>query len=85
MRTELKKDEKKLLITTQHWLKLVLPFFAWLLLTVVLFWIWGSTTAVWIIILLATLYPLFEYLNWRHNLWCVTNLRIIDETGFITR
>ena len=25
------------------------------------------------------------YLNWSHNLWAVTNLRVIDETGFFTR
>jgi len=84
MRTTLKKDEKILLITRQHWLRLVLPCFAWLLLTVLLIW-WLNNTTAWIIILIAALYPLFEYINWRHNLWSVTNLRIIDETGFITR
>ncbi len=85
MRTELKKDEKQLLITRQHWIKLVLPFFAWILLTVVLLWWLGSTLTVWIIIAVTALYPLLEYINWRHNLWCVTSLRVIDETGFITR
>jgi len=84
MRTALKKDEKILLITRQHWLRLVLPFFAWLLLTVLLTW-WLNNTTSWIIIAVAALYPFIEYLNWRHNLWAVTNLRIIDETGFITR
>lgn len=84
MRTTLKKDEKILLITRQHWLRLVLPCFAWLLLTVLLIW-WLNNTTAWIIILIAALYPLFEYISWRHNLWSVTNLRIIDETGFITR
>ncbi|MBK7123504.1 MAG: PH domain-containing protein [Chitinophagaceae bacterium] len=84
MRTALKKDEHILLITRQHWLRLVLPFFAWLLLTVLLIW-WLNNTTAWIIIAVAALYPFIEYLNWRHNLWAVTNLRIIDETGFITR
>ena len=84
MRTELKKDEKILLITRQHWLRLVLPFFAWLLLTIILIW-WLNNTTAYIIILLAALYPLIEYVNWRHNLWCVTNLRVVDETGFFTR
>ena len=85
MRTTLKKDEKILLITRQHWLKLVLPFFAWLLLTIILL-IWrADSLAIWIIILVIALYPLIEYVNWRHNLWSVTNLRIIDETGFLTR
>lgn len=85
MRTELKKDEKILLITRQHWLKLVLPCFAWLLLTILLIWWRADSAAVWIIILLTALYPLIEYVNWRHNLWSVTNLRIVDETGFFTR
>jgi uncharacterized membrane protein YdbT with pleckstrin-like domain len=84
MRTALKKDEKILLITRQHWLKLVLPCFAWLLLTILLIW-WLNNTTAWIIILLAALYPLIEYVNWRHNLWSVTNMRIVDETGFFTR
>ncbi|MEO7307471.1 MAG: PH domain-containing protein [Ferruginibacter sp.] len=85
MRTDLKKDEKILLITRQHWIRLVLPFFAWLLLTILLFWWLGSTTTVWIIVLVAALYPLLEYVNWRHNLWCVTSVRVVDETGFLTR
>ena len=84
MRTALKKDEKILLITRQHWLRLVLPCFAWLLLTILLIW-WLNNTTAWIIILLAALYPLIEYVNWRHNLWSVTNMRIVDETGFFTR
>ena len=84
MRTALKKDEKILLITRQHWLRLVLPFFAWLLLTILLIW-WLNNKTAYIIISIAALYPLFEYINWRHNLWGVTNFRVIDETGFITR
>lgn len=84
MRTVLKKDEKILLITRQHWLRLVLPCFAWLLLTILLI-VWLNNTTAWVIILLAAFYPLIEYVNWRHNLWSVTNLRIIDETGFFTR
>lgn len=84
MRTALKKDETILLITRQHWLRLLLPFFAWILLTVLMIW-WLNNTTAWIIIAVAALYPFIEYLNWRHNLWAVTNLRIIDETGFITR
>jgi uncharacterized membrane protein YdbT with pleckstrin-like domain len=85
MRTTLKKDEKILLITRQHWLRLVLPFFAWLLLTIILLWWRTDSAAVWIIVLATALYPTIEYVNWRHNLWSVTNLRIVDETGFFTR
>lgn len=85
MRTTLKKDEKILLITRQHWLRLVLPVFVWLLLTILLLMWRADSIVIWIIILLAALYPLIEYVNWRHNLWSVTNMRIVDETGFFTR
>jgi uncharacterized membrane protein YdbT with pleckstrin-like domain len=86
MRTALKKDEKLLLIIRQHWIKLVLPFFAWLLLVILLFVLgWFSLSATFIIILVAAVIPFFMYLNWKHNLWAVTNLRVIDETGFFTR
>lgn len=86
MRTALKKDEKLLLITRQHWIKLVLPTLAWLVLVILLFVLgWFSASANFIIILITAMVPLFMYLNWKHNLWAVTNLRVIDETGFISR
>ncbi|MGB4845716.1 MAG: PH domain-containing protein [Ferruginibacter sp.] len=84
MRTELKKDEKILIIIRQHWLRLVLPFFAWLLLAIILFW-WLKFTTAFLILLLAALYPLIEYVNWRNNIWCVTNMRVVDESGFFSR
>lgn len=84
MRTVLKKDEKILLITRQHWVKLALPFFAWLLLAIILIW-WLQNKTAFIIVLITALYPMLEYINWKYNLWCVTNLRVVDETGFFTR
>lgn len=84
MKTELKKDEKILIIIRQHWLRLVLPFFAWLLLTIILLWWFGNGTAL-IIILLTALYPVITYLNWKNNIWCVTNMRVVDESGFFSR
>jgi uncharacterized membrane protein YdbT with pleckstrin-like domain len=84
MRTALKKDEKILLITRQHWMRLVLPFFAWLLLSVILTW-WLQNKTAFILVLVTALYPVLEYINWKYNLWCVTNLRVVDETGFFTR
>lgn len=84
MRTELKKDEKILIIIRRHWLRLVLPFFAWLLLAIILFWFVNFTTA-FIIVLLAALYPFVEYVNWKNNIWCVTNMRVVDESGFFSR
>lgn len=84
MRTELKKDEKILIIIRQHWLRLFLPFFAWLLLAIVLIW-WLQNSTAFIIVLITALYPLIEYINWKYNLWCVTNLRVVDESGFFSR
>ena len=84
MRTALKKDEKILLITRQHWIRLALPFFAWLLLAVILIW-WLQNGTAFLLVLLTVIYPIIEYINWKYNLWCVTNLRVVDETGFFSR
>ena len=83
MRTKLKNDEIILLITRQHWVRLLLPFFIWLLAAVLLI-VFASTTGL-IIALVAALYPTIEYLNWKNNLWCVTNVRVVDESGFFNR
>jgi len=57
-----------------------------LLLTILLFVTgWFSTSAKLIIILLAAIYPMIEYIKWKFNLWAVTNMRVIDEEGFFTR
>ena len=87
MRTQLKKDEKLLVIIRQHWLKLILPFLAWILLTVLLFvFLKGDNTKIALIIaLVIALYPGYLYLEWKYNLWGVTNMRVIDEMGFFTR
>jgi len=86
MRTVLKTDEKKLIIIRQHWIKLVLPFLAWFLLAIVFISIgWPKFSTALIILLIAALYPLYEYINWKNNLWCVTNMRVVDESGFLSR
>lgn len=83
MRTALKKDEKILLITRQHWIRLVLPVFVWMVAATLLIWL--AKTTGFIITLVAALYPIIEYLNYKSNLWCVTNLRVVDESGFFGR
>jgi uncharacterized membrane protein YdbT with pleckstrin-like domain len=84
MRTALKKDEKLLLIIRHHWLKLVIPFFIWaLVVTVVCFYATVSFSLLFL--LLTSLYPLYIYFTWFHNIWAVTNFRVIDEGGFYTR
>ncbi len=84
MRSELKKDETLLLIIRQHWINLVLPILGWVALTVILFWFVDPVIAL-IISFVTAFYPLYLILDWRHNLWAVTNMRVIDEHGFISR
>ncbi|MEP7144060.1 MAG: PH domain-containing protein [Ferruginibacter sp.] len=83
MRTVLKKEEKILLITRQHWIRLVLPVFVWIVAATLLIWLMDTTG--FIITLVVAIYPLYEYLNYKSNLWCVTNMRVVDETGFFSR
>jgi uncharacterized membrane protein YdbT with pleckstrin-like domain len=83
MRTTLKKDEKILLITRQHWIKLILPIFIWLVVAALSIWLLQTTGL--IITLIAALYPILEYLIWKNNLWCITNFRVVDESGFFSR
>ena len=86
MRSKLKKDEKLLIIIRHHWLKLVLPIVAWLLLTVLLFIFLKENTRIALVIaLLTALYPGYLFLEWKYNIWAVTNFRVIDEAGFFSR
>ena len=83
MRTKLKEDEEILLITRQHWIKLLLPIFVWLLAAVLLIWLAGNMGFIGTLVL--ALYPMYEYVNWKNNLWCITNVRVVDESGFFSR
>ena len=90
MRTALKKDEQLLLVIRHHWLKLAVPFGGWILFSALVLWLsniiecFSASTAL-IIILIAAIYPLWKYFEWVHNIWAVTNFRVIDEGGFFTR
>ncbi|MEO5944387.1 MAG: PH domain-containing protein [Ferruginibacter sp.] len=84
MRTALKPNEKVLLIIRHHWLKLAMPFFIWVLITVICAIFLSASTA-FLIILITALYPLSAYFVWVHNIWAVTNIRVIDEGGVFTR
>ena len=86
MRTALKKDEKILVIIRQHWIRLVIPFLLWFLLLLLMFFIsWPDVAVKLIVLLLAAIYPLYEYINWKYNLWTVTNMRVVDESGYFSR
>lgn len=83
MRTQLKQEEQILLITRQHWIKLILPIFVWLTAAVLLIWLAGNMGFIGTLVF--ALYPMYEYINWKNNLWCVTTLRVVDESGFFSR
>ena len=86
MRTALKKDEKIVVKIRKHWISLVPPILAWILLVILLFVIgWPGKGVRFVIGLLTAIYPIYEYINWRFNLWTVTNMRVVDESGFFSR
>jgi len=67
-----------------------MPFIFWIIIAVISTWIANvsdsfSASGALTVILIATIYPLWIYFNWVHNIWVVTNLRVIDEAGFFTR
>ena len=62
----------------------MVPFVVWLVV--------GTLSAIFfppsialVIILVTALYPVVVYFTWVHDIWAVTNLRVIDEGGFFTR
>lgn len=86
MRTQLKKDEKLLIIIRHHWMTLILPAVAWLIVTILLFIFLKDHIQIALVIALVTaLYPLYLFLEWKYNIWAVTNMRVIDESGFFSR
>ncbi len=85
MRTQLKKEEKLLLITRQHWMTLIVPFLACIIIVVLLFFLIPDPAIALVIALGLLLVPGYLYLEWKHNLWAVTNMRVVDESGFLTR
>jgi uncharacterized membrane protein YdbT with pleckstrin-like domain len=80
MRTPLQKEETILLVTHRNWLQLAVPSLLLLIGFAAAYFIgfmeWG-----WIAAVLGIVYFLFAYWNWKVDIWVVTNLRVIDETG----
>src|ERR1035438_10305866 len=84
MRTPLQKGEQIILVTYTSWISLVGPVILAIIGMVASYFIgffdhWG-----WIAALLGVLYFMVKYLQWRVNIWVVTNYRVIDEGGLVT-
>lgn len=81
MKTQLKSEEKLVLVIRPHWLTLGIPFLITIAgsITGVLI---GSYGLIAVLVLLGYFfYKIFERNN---NIWAVTNLRVIDEFGVIS-
>lgn len=83
MRTPLQKGEEILLITHPSWLKLVVPALIAIIGIVASFFIGFLDNWGWIAALAGMLYFFIVYLVWKCNIWAVTNLRVIDESGLL--
>src|SRR5215470_16659314 len=86
MRTPLQKGEKILLVTYYSWVTLIGPALLMLVGFVISGYLGFATNAGWIgwiPALVGVLWFLIKYWSWKVNLWAVTNLRVIDESGLI--
>ena len=89
MRTELKPKEKLILELNRHWVVLVRPVFFFLLFVIATLVAFGYGPKAGNYLLLITVIP-FLFLIWkilvrRFDIWAVTNLRVIDEFGVLSR
>jgi uncharacterized membrane protein YdbT with pleckstrin-like domain len=85
MRTELKKEEKKVLEIRKHWLVLAGPLLFSILLLYIAVLSFTYSSEVGIAFLIVTfifvLYFVYKIFDRKVNIWIVTNLRVIDEYG----
>jgi|SRR5450432_3807421 uncharacterized membrane protein YdbT with pleckstrin-like domain len=86
MRTKLKKDEKIMLLTKKHWLPTLFNPIVFLSLFILLglkvdllrnYFLFMYLTAIGLL--------LYKILDRAFNTWAVTNQRVIEETGILTR
>lgn len=88
MRTNLKLNEKIILITFQHWFVLI-PSFLFSFFLVILFivgyiYVENLKTVFLILAILSPSFFIYKYFDRKFNIWGVTNLRVIDEQGVFT-
>ena len=84
MKTELKKDEEVIFQSQPHWFTLVTPALVTLIALAILIALviaFDLGGAVMLIGVIFVGYFIYEVVARNHNLWIVTNLRVIDEYG----
>ncbi|MES2772989.1 MAG: PH domain-containing protein [Bacteroidota bacterium] len=83
MRTPLQQNEKVLLVTYTSWVMLIAPMLIALGALLIGIFLFDSFKWTLILFLPALAWFGWKYLEWKHNIWVVTNFRVIDEFGVI--
>jgi len=88
MRAKLKDNEKVIFWTLPHWFDLILPFLIPLIITIITLYVYfkleNASSLLLLIPLLSFSYFFYKYFERKCDLWIVTNLRVIDETGIFS-
>ncbi len=78
MRTELKKEEKVVIITRPHWFTIIVPILVGLAGIAIGIILMGYGMFIAIV---PIGYAAYRILDRHNNIWAVTNMRVIDEQG----
>lgn len=83
MRTELKKEEKVILITRPHWFTILFPMILGIagMAGGIVLSVFGLVLAGIPVALVLMVYSGYRILERQKNIWAVTNMRVIDEEG----
>ncbi|MBI5644166.1 MAG: PH domain-containing protein [Deltaproteobacteria bacterium] len=91
MRTQLSTDEKLIIQVNKHWITLTKPLFFVLLSFIILVATFKYQSlasfrdvAFWGVVL-APLYFIYKFYERKFDIWAVTNMRVVDESGVFTR
>ncbi|MDQ7816362.1 MAG: PH domain-containing protein [Melioribacteraceae bacterium] len=88
MKTSLRKDEQLIFETRKHWFFLIIPILiamALIILSLYLYFLLEESKSWYLAIpVVSVLYFIYRYYTWKNDLWAVTNIRVIDESGVFT-
>lgn len=91
MRTQLSTDEKLIIQVNKHWITLTKPLFLVLFSFIILVATFtyqslaGFRDVAFGGVVLAPLYFVFKFYERKFDIWAVTNMRVVDESGVFTR
>lgn len=91
MRTQLSTDEKLIIQVNKHWITLTKPLFLVLFSFIVLVATFkypsltGFRDVAFGGVVLAPVYFVYKFYERKFDIWAVTNMRVVDESGVFTR